>query len=515
MSDLQEEVKAIRPYETGFAAVISGSGAVIAHPDDSVLGKPYISPHAGEMLSTINNGKVFTSESTSGTFGANVLQVYVPVSIIGTGQYWAFLVTVPLDKVFAPVHRMMWTAVSVALAGVLILGVMLWTVSGKLSAPILTIAALAERAGKGDLSITREDFDVNTQDELGTTADALGAMLKAQREAMLSALDSALTTNTQSENLAALAEETSATVDQILSMIRDLAASSRENAETLERLNTGIGKIAEGANTSSLSASEGAEAAENVRALSESTVESMRSTVESIERVWRLTDRSRADIAALSDSVNRVTQFVDTITNIADQTNLLALNAAIEAARAGEAGRGFAVVADEVRKLAEDSSHAAGEIRNIIGTLGDNANSSVASAEETAELAKNAVSEVEHAKDSLNDSLKAIVTINEQMASIANTSKEQATSCVEMAHAVEKATLEGSIIAQRATDIKNSAEETAKASENTAHEAEELSTVSLLLQKTLSFFKLDYETQCNQTQLPPEVRPNRESKAVQ
>ena len=100
------------------------------------------------------------------------------------------------------------------------------------------------------------------------------------------------------------------------------------------------------------------------------------------------------------------------------------------------------------------------------------------------------MSEVKKAREQLQDALHAVRTINEQMRSIVSTSREQATSCGEMARAVDKVTEGSAVMAERARNMKVSAEETSKASESTAQEAEELNKAALALEKTLSFFKL-------------------------
>ncbi len=490
LSDLQKEVSSIRPYETGFAAVITGSGMMVAHPDSSLLGNPLEEEYREALLGAINKGGVFTERSYSESLKTKVLRIYVPIPIGQTGQFWAFQVVVPLDKVFAPVHRMIWIAVVLVLAGVLVLGGVLWIISGHITGPIRRMVALAKQAEEGDLAISREDFGIRSRDEVGIMADSLSAMLRAQREAMLSAMESVQITTDRSENLAALSQQTSAAMEQILEAVREVAELSEGNAAALEEVNAGIEETTSGADASAQAAAAGAEAAGNVRVLSEEAGNSMNATVTKMEEVRGLTEKSRKETETLAQSVNRVTDFVDTITGIADQTNLLALNAAIEAARAGEAGRGFAVVAEEVRKLAEESSRAAGEVRNIIEALQGNARVSVDSVGKTAAIVDVTMKEVQKAQDQLQKALFAVRTINEQVQNIAAASEEQAASSSEMATAVDRVT-EGTVtMAERAKNMRSSAEETAKASESVAQEAESLNAAAESLKKALSFFKL-------------------------
>jgi methyl-accepting chemotaxis protein len=315
-------------------------------------------------------------------------------------------------------------------------------------------------------------------------------MLKAQREAMLSAMESVEITNNGSENLAALAEQTNAAMEQILSAVRELVEVSESNATALEEVNAGIEETTSGAAASAQAASAGAEAAGNVRVLAEEAGASMNSTVLKMEQVRSLTEKSQKETTTLAESVNGVTHFVDTITGIADQTNLLALNAAIEAARAGEAGRGFAVVAEEVRKLAEDSSRAAGEVRNIIEALQGNARVSVDSVGETVTIVESTMGEVQRAQEQLHKALEAVRTINEQVQNIAAASQEQAASSSEMAEAVDRVTEGTAAMAERARNMKISAEETAQASESVAQGAESLNQAAVALKNALSFFKL-------------------------
>jgi methyl-accepting chemotaxis protein len=490
LSDLQGEVTAIRPYETGFASVITGSGMVVAHPDAALLGGSFESSYSEAMLGAINQGRVFSLEDDSPSLGGRVLRIYVPIPIGRTGQFWAFQITIPLDKVFAPVYRMVWISLLLVLGGVILLGGVLWVISGRITKPIRQVVALAERAGRGDLSMSREDFHIASRDEVGIMADSLSAMLKAQREAMLSAMESVEITNNGSENLAALAEQTNAAMEQILSAVRELVEVSESNATALEEVNAGIEETTSGAAASAQAASAGAEAAGNVRVLAEEAGASMNSTVLKMEQVRSLTEKSQKETTTLAESVNGVTHFVDTITGIADQTNLLALNAAIEAARAGEAGRGFAVVAEEVRKLAEDSSRAAGEVRNIIEALQGNARVSVDSVGETVTIVESTMGEVQRAQEQLHKALEAVRTINEQVQNIAAASQEQAASSSEMAEAVDRVTEGTAAMAERARNMKISAEETAQASESVAQGAESLNQAAVALKNALSFFKL-------------------------
>ena len=234
----------------------------------------------------------------------------------------------------------------------------------RIDAPIQHLLAGAEAIAGGDL--TREVVAEN-DDELGRLATAVHKMSGAIRQVMQKI-------NTMSETLSAASEELSSTAQQSLENMTHVAASVGEMADGVQRQKGHIGDAANA--VTNINGSIGGvhrlvgETLTENKASIDAMESNRASLAEALAQMNAIRDRlgeARTAIVELGHHSEDIKAIVGTITDISEQTNLLALNAAIEAARAGEHGRGFAVVADEVRKLAEQSREAAERVAELIG----------------------------------------------------------------------------------------------------------------------------------------------------
>jgi methyl-accepting chemotaxis protein len=195
-----------------------------------------------------------------------------------------------------------------------------------------------------------------------------------------------------------------------------------------------------------------------------------------IERIARSVEQSAQVVAALGERSEQISGIVKVIHDIADQTNLLALNAAIEAARAGEQGRGFAVVADEVRKLAERTTAATGEISGVINAIQNETNSAISTIRAGSEQARNGAGLARQAADALQRINEGAQQTLEMASDIAQTMLAQSQ--------------KSGIIAEMVTDIIGLADRNATCSRNTLAEANQLEYLAMNLEEIGAIFKL-------------------------
>jgi methyl-accepting chemotaxis protein len=325
--------------------------------------------------------------------------------------------------------------------------------------PLQRVVSLARRVADGDLS---ENLTIDRRDELGQLMQAMQQMTENLRMLMTRLSDGIAQLAAAAEEMSAVTEQTSVGVGQQKLETDQVATAMNEMTATVQD----VARNAESAAHSAASADVQAQQGQAV----------VRQTIERIEELARSIEASAESIERLKHDSSGIGSVLDVIKGVADQTNLLALNAAIEAARAGEAGRGFAVVADEVRALARRTQESTLEIEGLIGALQSGSQTEVEVMGKSCGLAGQTVEAAQLAGEALNAINAAVSSIQQMNQQIATASEQQSAVAEEINRSV--------------SSIRDVADQSAAATEQTSAASADLARLGSELQSQVARFRL-------------------------
>ncbi|PWB75291.1 hypothetical protein C3F09_02720 [candidate division GN15 bacterium] len=430
---------------------------------------------------------------------SNVLQTWLPIN--DSERRVLGYVEIDFSKQFLK-QRAGSTTMLALLIALVSVGGTLWLgihLGNRIGRPISQLVTIAEAVSVGDI---RQNINISSNDEVGALADSFRRLVDymkhlAAASERMAANDLTVDVQPKSEadvlgnsfksmtanlstmirRLAASARELGSAATEIASSSEQMSQGAKNQADQVNQVSTAVEEMTATILESSRNAGEASTTAKGAANTAISGGRVVNDTIQGMQNIAGVVRQSAESITKLAHSADQIGEIISVIDDIADQTNLLALNAAIEAARAGEQGRGFAVVADEVRKLAERTSKATGEITEMIKGIQRQTEDAVNSMEAGIQEVDKGRTSADKAGSSLNEIVTMAQRVTEMITQMATAAEEQSSAAEQISKNIEH--------------ISSVTKETANGARQSASAAEQLNRQADGLQQIVSRFKVN------------------------
>ena len=479
LDEIQKIAQENKAYADAVDAAFSNDGTVISHFDISRLGKNMREterdmggPYMDAFAKAVQNGESYHFSNYIAQLHTTMEAFVTPIQIGNSKTPWSYVIGIQTNTVMAPVNDMMKIAViifCVVIAFVILASVFL---SQSISKPIVKISNNLKEIAEGEGDLTTR-VTTHSKDEVGDLARYFNETVEKIRNLVVNIKNEAALLSDIGTNLATNMNETAAGVNEITSNIQSIkgrilnqSASVSETHATMEQLTVNIKKLDSHVEDQNAHVSQASAAIEQMVANIKSVTETLIKNSSNVKALQEASGVGRAGLQAVSSDIQEIAresegllQINSVMENIASQTNLLSMNAAIEAAHAGESGKGFAVVAAEIRKLAESSSAQSKTISDVLKKIKSSIDKITRSTEnvlnkfeaidtnvklvaDQEESIRNSMEEQGEGSKQILNSVSEVNDITRKVTSGSNEMLEGAKEVIQESHNLEKATQE-------------------------------------------------------------------------